>query len=375
MKQEMANILIVDDNELNCDMLSRRLQRFDYTIDIADNGYKAISIIEKKKIDLILLDIIMPEISGIEVLKKIREKYSVTSLPIIMVTAKDDSEGIVECLEYGANDYITKPINFPIVLARIKTQVLLRKAGEEQENLVKSLHKLNSDKDKFFSILSHDLKTPLTPIIAAADVIIDNIDTISYENIRIYAEMIGNAVENLSGLLESLLQWSGIQIGRIKYDPQKIDINELFNENIEILSMNADKKNISLIEHYSDNFEVYADRNMICTIIRNLLSNAIKFTQPGGKVELKAKKNDGFIEISISDSGVGLSKEAIDKLFRIDTIYSTVGTGKEKGSGLGLILCKEFIEKNNGKIWVESEIGKGTSFTFSLPQEPINIET
>jgi two-component system sensor histidine kinase/response regulator len=369
MKVENVNLLVVDDDELNRKMFGRLLKRKDYNVETAATGREALSLIEKNNFDLVLLDIVMPEINGIEILKIIREKYSMTRLPIIMVTAKDETEGIVQCLEHGANDYITKPVNLAIVSARIEAQVSLKRNEEAQDNLLLELQKLNYDKDKFFSIISHDLRTPLTPIIGASEFIIDCIDTMEKEEIKSFAERINNSAENLAHLLEGLLQWSGVQIGRIEYDPVELSLFELASENIDLLLANAQKKGIELINKVNEDSVIFVDRNMITTVIRNLVSNAIKFTGTDGKIEISDKTAGDFTEISVTDTGMGMSKEDASMLFRIDILHTTAGTDKEKGTGLGLILCKEFVEKNNGKIWVESEPGKGSTFKFIVPNK------
>jgi two-component system sensor histidine kinase/response regulator len=372
MKLDNVNLLVVDDDDLNRKMFYRLLKRKEYNVETAENGRQALELIEKTDFDLILLDIVMPQINGIEILKIIREKYSMAQLPIIMVTARDEIEGIVECLELGANDYITKPINLPIVSARIEAQVFLKRTEEAQENLLLELQKLNYDKDKFFSIISHDLRTPLTPIIGASEFLIDCIDDLDKEQIKGFAETINNSAENMSHLLEELLQWSGIQIGRIEYNPEQVSLFDLVCENFELLGANAEKKNIELSNKIDDDSYVFLDKNMITSVIRNLISNAIKFTGTGGKIEISEKNYDACKEISITDTGIGMSKEDADRLFRIDIVHTTSGTEKEKGTGLGLIICKEFVEKNNGRIWVESEPGKGSSFKFTVPVKPLH---
>lgn len=368
MKVENINLLVVDDDDLNRKMFYRLLKRKDYNVETAENGTKALELIEKNDFDLILLDIVMPEINGIEILKIIRKKYTMAQLPIIMVTARDEIDGIVECLELGANDYVTKPINLPVVSARIEAQVSLKRTEASQENLLNELQKLNYDKDKFFSIISHDLRTPLTPIIGASEFIIDCIDTLDKDQIKAFAETINNSAENMSHLLEELLQWSGIQNGRIEYNPSETSLFEIVNENIDLLMANAQKKRIELSNKIREDSYVFLDTNMITSVIRNLISNAIKFTNSGGKIEITEKNYDDYKEVSITDTGIGMTKENADRLFRIDVLHTTSGTEKEKGTGLGLIICKEFIEKNNGRIWVESEPGKGSSFKFMIPK-------
>jgi two-component system sensor histidine kinase/response regulator len=179
--------------------------------------------------------------------------------------------------------------------------------------------------------------------------------------------MINNSAAQTLRLLENLLEWANSQRGKISFNPIPIKLKELFNEEFSVLNGVAKGKNIELKSSLFDNLMIIADKNMIKTILRNLISNAIKFTHKNGKVEVKAIAINNQVKISVSDSGIGMTKETIAKLFRIDANQSTPGTENEKGTGLGLVLCKEFIEKHGGKIWVESESGKGSTFKFSIP--------
>jgi signal transduction histidine kinase len=182
-----------------------------------------------------------------------------------------------------------------------------------------------------------------------------------------YAGLINNSAVQTLRLLENLLDWANSQTGKILFNPIPIKLNELFNEEFNLLNDMATGKNIELKSSFPDNLTIIADKNMIKTILRNLISNAIKFTHKNGKVEVKAMSDNEQVEISVSDNGIGMTKETMAKLFKIDANLSTRGTENEKGTGLGLFLCKEFIEKHGGKIWVESESGKGSIFKFILP--------
>jgi signal transduction histidine kinase len=238
---------------------------------------------------------------------------------------------------------------------------------EELLEMNNKLYELNASKDKFFSIIAHDLKNPFNTILGLSELLKDETKSGNLETIDEYSGMIYNSAAQTLRLLENLLEWANSQRGKISFNPIPIKLKELFNEEFSVLNDMARGKNIELKSSLFDNLTIIADKNMIKTILRNLISNAIKFTHKNGKVGVKAMAINNQVEISVSDSGIGMTKETIAKLFRIDANQSTPGTENEKGTGLGLVLCKEFIEKHGGKIWVESESGKGSTFKFSIP--------
>ncbi|MFC2130104.1 tetratricopeptide repeat protein [Bacteroidota bacterium] len=237
-----------------------------------------------------------------------------------------------------------------------------------------NLREVNATKDKFFSIIAHDLKNPLHAITLSSDLLINKYNSMDSEQLIALTKNINTAGNHLSSLLENLLQWAGTQNGKINFQPQSVDLKQIIQENIELTEANAKKKNISINSNVIENSYAYADTNMLKAIFRNLLSNAIKFTNMNGEVTIEINELDyHFFEVSVVDNGIGISHEDINKLFRIDIHHTTIGTSKEKGTGLGLILCKEFIEINGGKIEVESEIGKGSKFIFTIPKISQNM--
>ncbi|HOM05428.1 MAG TPA: response regulator [Candidatus Kapabacteria bacterium] len=230
------------------------------------------------------------------------------------------------------------------------------------------LKELNTSKDKFFSIIAHDLKGPFQNLIGYSQLLVQEFDSLSSDEIREVSIDLYNSAKNLYRLLENLLQWSRLQRGVIEFNPVEFEISLLVSQNFDLLHNVAKDKNISLISNVPDNLIVYADLNMINTVIRNLLTNAIKFTNCGGKIELNATlSDDNFVKIEVKDNGIGMSENFVKNVFKIDAVKSTPGTNNEQGTGLGLILCKDFVEKNNGKITVESKLGEGTTFTILLP--------
>jgi len=241
------------------------------------------------------------------------------------------------------------------------------------------LQELNVTKDKFLSIISHDLKNPFNALIGISNLLISNYDTYESKNIKVLIEVINKTSKMGYDLLSNLLEWSKLQKGRIQVNPETIYLCELFQNTLTLMESNAKKKNITIKTDLEDNLTAFADKNMILTVIRNLVSNAIKFTNTGGTVTVIGRNNlksiddksfdpEKFIEISVSDTGVGIEQEMISNLLRIDEHCSTPGTEGETGTGLGLILCKEFINKNGGTICIQSEIEKGSSFIFTLPK-------
>lgn len=242
---------------------------------------------------------------------------------------------------------------------------------KQTEQIIKNneicLRELNDTKDRFFSIIGHDLKSPFNNVIGFSDLILDKIQIQDYEGIERYATIIQDSSELAMNLLENLLEWSQAQTGNIKFKPQSINIVTVINEVLELSNVTAHQKSITIIKKIPQNISVVADKNMINTVLRNLITNAIKFTNSGGELTISTEQKEKELIVSVADNGVGMMKEDVDKLFRMDYCHSTDGTGKEKGTGLGLLLCKEFIEMHKGKIWIESEIGKGSTFIFSIP--------
>ncbi|MEP2771678.1 MAG: ATP-binding protein [Fulvivirga sp.] len=231
----------------------------------------------------------------------------------------------------------------------------------------KKLKQLNLTKDKFFSIIGHDLKNPISSLISFSNLLTNHIDRMSKEEIRTMSIDFDKTLKNSYNLLDNLLEWSRSQTDQIEYNPVNFDIKELIAENKELMTAQAISKNINIDKGEVKSTIVYADKNCINTVIRNLISNALKFTPEGGKVTVSVTNTNEEVTVSVADNGVGMSKEVVNKLFTIDNKHATEGTAKEKGTGLGLVLCKEFVEINKGKIWLESELNKGSVFYFSLP--------
>lgn len=230
------------------------------------------------------------------------------------------------------------------------------------------LRELNATKDKFFSIIAHDLKSPFNGIIGFSNLLAIQVQENNYEGIEEYARVIQDSSLRAMELLENLMEWSRSQTGRMEFNPEFVEIVALINEVSKLLNDTAQQKSISISMELPQKIIVSADKAMITTVLRNLISNAVKFTNPGGKIVISAVQKPDELLVTICDNGVGMKNEVVEKLFHIDTNLSTTGTKNETGTGLGLILCAEFVKKHGGKIWVESEVGKGSKFHFTIPQ-------
>ncbi len=243
----------------------------------------------------------------------------------------------------------------------------LKSLNEQLIHSEKKLKELNANKDKFFSIISHDLKSPFNSLLGFSDQLSTCTDDFNKDEIRECAGYVADAAKNLYNLVENLLQWSLIQRGTEKCFPSKISIREFINRVVILLNGSAIKKGIHIRNEADEKLFVTADEDMLHSIFQNLISNAIKFTNRGGEIKIETKPLEQNVEISVIDNGVGMDDDALSKIFRIDVKHSTLGTASEHGSGLGLILVKELVERNSGKIWVESKAGVGTTFRFILP--------
>jgi signal transduction histidine kinase len=378
-------ILIVDDNPKNIQVLGNILRKEGYNVEFAVNGKQALQRIEKESFDIILLDVMMPVMNGIEACKEIRNTHAPDELPIIFLTAKSERNDIVEGFNAGAQDYVVKPFDSQELLSRVNTHLDLKHKKEmlkqKNQELVeanalltaseKKLKEMVATKDLFFSIIAHDLKTPFFVLSTHSQLLVNHIkktqSITSDSKLLDTAQALNTVSKNGKSMLNNLLQWSMSQTGRLNFQPEEININSFIEHTIERLSPTAALKKISFFFNTTCSEIVYVDKNMLETIFNNLISNAIKFTPKHGKIEFSTTKQGDCVEVAIADTGVGIKPKDLENLFRIESKTKTIGTEGEEGSGLGLLLCKEFAETNGGSIVVESEVGKGSVFKITLP--------
>lgn len=397
-----ANILVVDDTPVNLRLLIDILSEQNYTVRPAVSGSQALSAVREELPDLILLDVKMPEMDGYEICNLLKADKNTCDIPIIFISALGELHDKVAGFSAGGIDYITKPFQAEEVLARVQTHVMLRRlhqhlqkknrqlereiekreqaeeelrilngnlkeANQQLQDSNRRLQQANADKDKFFSIIAHDLRGPFTGLLGMTGTLLESIEDYKREQIKTQMSQLYASAKTVYTLLTNLLEWSRLRRGLMKYYPEAIVLKAIVNSNIRLLAAYAERKQITLRNRLSDEMLVYADHTMLDGVVRNLLSNALKFTEAGGTIEVSAQARKRRIEITFSDTGIGIHKKDLNNLFRIEAKSSRQGTDGEEGSGLGLILCKEFIEKNNGTLSVESELKKGSSFIVSLP--------
>lgn len=263
------------------------------------------------------------------------------------------------------NSYFAETI---LKLAAVRAAGELERINAEQalKQSEEKLQRLNADKDRFIQILGHDLKSPFNSLLGLSEILVKDIRKFDIDEIEKFTNGINISARNAHNLLDDLLMWASSQQGSFPFKPQNLSLTEVCYNVLKTLSPNADAKSI-VINYIKNHLNVFADADMLKAVVRNLVSNAIKFTNNGGEINIDAEEIAGNITISVSDNGVGIPLENQAKLFDISEVLTTKGTAKETGTGLGLLICKEFVEKHGGKIWVESEVGKGSNFKFTLP--------
>lgn len=360
MQNKKPVILIVDDVPKNIQVLGTLLAKFKCELAVAMDGQQALATVEKVKPDLILLDVMMPIMDGHETCRRLKSNDATKDIPVIFLSAKTETEDIVEGFKLGAVDYITKPFIGKELAARVKTHLTLR---QTQQTLTEEVH----SKNKFFSIMSHDLRGAFGIITNFVQLIQEGGDFLSDEEKEELLNDIQATSANTLELLENLLKWARSQTGAIKFEPENLPLACIFDEIARNHINIAQAKNIKIKSAENSDLAVYGDRNMVFLILRNLVSNAIKFTPKGGQITISAEKADKMVKITVSDTGVGIAHEKLQKLFSIDSKTTSTGTANEQGNGLGLVLCKEFVKINQGKIGIESTPGKGTCVWFTLP--------
>ena len=361
-------ILIVDDVMSNVLLLKVLLTNEKFAIATASNVRQALEQVEKENPDLVLLDVMMPDMSGFEVAQHLKSNPNTADIPIIFLTALNSTADIVKGFQVGANDFISKPFNKEELIIRVTHQISLVAAKRLILSKTEELQRTIAGRDKLYSVIAHDLRSPMGSIKMVLNMLILNLpsEKIGAEMYELLT-MANQTTEDVFSLLDNLLKWTKSQIGKLNVVYQDVDLVEVTDGVIEIFSMVASLKKIRIHEMKPEKMMVNADIDMLKTVVRNLLSNAIKFSKENSEVLVKMEEVDGMAVVSVQDYGCGISEEGQKKLLHTDTHFSTFGTNNEEGSGLGLLLCKDFVVKNGGKLWFTSKEGEGSIFSFSIP--------
>jgi len=362
-------ILIVDDVMSNVLLLRILLTKEQFQVCTASNGNQCIEQAHNEKPDLILLDVMMPDISGFETAKILKHDDETKDIPIIFLTALNSPADLVKGFQVGASDFLPKPFNKEELVIRVMHQISLVAAKrliiKQNQELLRTIE----GRDKMYSVIAHDLRSPMGSVKMVLNMLTMMVtpETLGPEITELISQA-NQQTEEVFSLLDNLLKWTKSQTGRLNVVFQDFNTDELIPGVIEIFNMVASMKQITLSYlDTSEKIKIHADQDMLNTVLRNFISNAIKFSNNGSSIEVFVTRQDKFAKISVQDHGMGISEENQSKLFKTETNYTTYGTANEEGSGLGLLLCKDFAVKNGGDISLESKEGVGSIFSILLP--------
>lgn len=395
-------ILLVDDNENNLLSMEVVLEKEGYSFFKATSGKEALRILLREEdFSLILLDVKMPVMDGYETAELIYQRDKLKDIPIIFITAHDHEEASVfKGYKAGAVDFIRKPFNPDLLRSKVgifaelhKKNQLLQQQEEklriinadliqlnqsleqrvlertlELETLNQELKALNLSKDKFLSVISHDLRNPLASLLASSENLNRDIEKLRPDQIKMFSGIINRTSNKILDQLNELVEWAKNQREKVNFQPEKLHLTQGINESLDLLRANALQKQITLENNTEEGIYVNADALMLRSILQNLVTNAIKFTpHAGGSVVVTAQPVHHMVEISVKDPGMGMSPKTKEMLFGNVTTASLLGTNQERGTGLGLLLVKDFVAQHGGSICVDSELGKGTCVKFTMP--------
>lgn len=367
-----VRVLVAEDDFLVSEDIVRHLKQKNYHhIGTACNGEKAISMVKELKPDVVLMDIKMPEMDGLKATSIIQAECPT---PVVILSAHESADILAQASEAGAGAFLTKPsnpeeIDRAIVIALARHQDLLKSMEliKQLETHKKELQEINAQKDKLFSIIAHDLRSPFIAIMGYSEMLSRDYYSFPDADRQKFISSINESVKNTFSLLDNLLNWSRSQRDKLDLNFQNYNLFELVNKVTGTLKARAEQKEIIIKNIIPKEINLRIDYDTISIVFSNLIGNAIKFTSSGGKIEISAIINGPVANITVADTGMGIDQNKLKDLFNIEKLVSTPGTENEQGTGLGLILCKEFIEKNKGMLEVNSRLNLGSKFIIKLP--------
>ena len=361
-------ILIVDDVPKNLQLVGTVLRNNGYRVSPADSGLVALERLENVKADLILLDLMMPGMDGLEVCRRLKENPNTADIPVIFLTASSELDHLLSAFEMGAMDYITKPFYAPELLARVKTQIELKYSREALLEANNRLKELNNEKNEFMGIASHDLKSPLTSILGISQLIQSSPD-MTHEDILKWVGKVEEQSQRMVYIIKNLLDANRLDRGEMRMNISLVDLKTLVDETVSQLTPNALYKEQSLeVSHERERMVIRTDQNLMLQVLENLLSNAIKYSPRENRIWVKTYMEYGKAIVEVRDEGPGLSQEDQSKLFMRFARLTPEPTGGEHSSGLGLSIVKRLVESMGGEVWFRSTLGVGSTFgaTFKL---------
>ena len=360
-------ILIVDDVVSNVLLLKILLTNEKFQVCTASNGRMCIEMAKKEHPDLILLDVMMPDINGFDTAVVLKKDEETKDIPIIFLTALNTPQDLVHGFQVGANDFLTKPFNKEELVMRVTQQISLVAAKRIIEKQNQELRATLTNRDKMYSVIAHDLRSPMASIRMVLNLVVQSAsaETVGPE-LYMLLDQANRESEEVHDLLDNLLKWTKSQTGRLNVVLQDLDLNDIVPGVVEIFDVIAQTKHITLELKKTDApLKVTADNDMLKTVLRNFMSNAVKFSPDNSTIQIIMANEGDFARVSVKDQGVGIAADRLGSIFHKGE--TTYGTGGEEGSGLGLQLCQDFARKNGGDCYVESVEGEGSTFSFTVP--------
>lgn len=368
-----GTLLVVDDDAANRDVLARRLMRQGYDVSTAENGRLALEMIRESAFDLVLLDIMMPEMDGFEVLKRLKSDDSLHQIPVIMISAMSETDSAVRCIELGAEDYLPKPFD-PVLLKARTVACLERKRAHDREvdfttklqESYRRAQELERMRDDLTNMIVHDLRTPMTSVLSGLKTLVGmgDLDEIQLEMLEI--SLTGG--ETLLGMINDLLDISKMESGLLELDLKEVSPADLVSSALCQVESLANSKDLKLLTEMESGLPSFvADRDKLLRTLVNLLGNAVKFTPSGGAITVSARRSDVSMQFSVGDTGEGIPAEAFARIFEKFGQVESRTAGRKHSTGLGLTFCKLAVEAHGGRIWLESNMGKGSTFSFIIP--------
>lgn len=368
MNSEKLRILIVDDNHLNLMVMKHMFDFRVYEVHFAECGEAALEMARKYSPHLILLDVVMPDISGFDVCRMLKQDDDLKNSSVIFISAAHEIDFKIQAFESGGVDFITKPFRKEEILQRVKMHIGHKLTPVQLQETTFTLQEIRNVQNRLFSVFGNDLRTSVTNINIIFEFlskeIIDPTKDAAYKKTII--DLLNNLEKSFSAL-ENLHDWATTESDKLRNEPENINLKEAVVSLLNLYQHEIQSKNIGLNIQINPDHVVFADQTLLKTIIRNLFSNAYKYTSSGGIISFDSSVAHGFVKIGVSDTGIGISPDILEKILDPNVFFSTKGLNDELGNGLGLKLCKDFVEKSQGRIWIESRPKKGTTVFFTLP--------
>lgn len=362
---DKATILVVDDNPLNLRVLFQYLSDEGYRVLVAEDGENAVDQARRAIPDLILLDVLMPGMNGFDTCRRMKEDERTDEIPVIFLTALSGTVDKLEGFNAGGVDYLTKPLQYDEVVARVRTHLRLSQLQRELTAKNEMLAALDQKKNILLSILAHDLRSPVVTFVSGTRILRELVeDGTEVDDI---VQQLSNHANRLNELLENLLYWSRLVLQNDQVDREFVAPDVIVDKAVQLVAAESERKGQEIETEVDPNAILYVEPHSVTSVLRNLLSNAIKFTPEQGRITVSVASDDSRTTVRVRDTGTGLSEEEIDRIFDLNRRIRKPGTAGEQGSGLGLILCKELVEGNGGEISVRSLPGSGSEFSFWLP--------